>query len=192
MATQSVFFYLVLAILTLTSVLQFRFRSRMHAYASRIFLYSAGFTFGYLIYVAFRQFQALQSGLLGPTLGTVSGIVWFFGYVQTHFWNDYLVSLLFAVAFAFIAYYANRRSGGRFFEREELFLIATGILLTGYPGFLFYIPLVFFASVLASVFLVRRGERLPLYHFWIPTALAVLLVIQFWARHQVWWSAFRF
>ncbi len=185
-------FWVSLAILMFTLVLQLVRRDLLKKHASRIFLYSAGIVFAYLIYVGYLQFIAFQSGPLDFTLGTKSGLSWFFGYVQLHFLNDYVISFLAAILFTLIGGFFNRKYHERFFEREELYLLALGILLVGYPGFFFYIPLVLIASIVISAFLVRRGERLPLYHFWIPTAIAVLFVTHFWANSQPWWVTFRF
>lgn len=185
-------FYVPLAVLAGTAWFEFKRRGFLARHAARIFLYSAGLVFAYLIYLSFLQFRAFQTGPLGLTLGTGSGLRWFLGYIQTHFWNDYLVSLPFAILFVIIAYYFNRKYQDRFFEREEPFLAALGILLTGYPAFLFYIVLVLLLPAIVSAVFVRRGERLPLYHFWMPMAIVVLLIVQFWAQNQTWWSSFRF
>lgn len=186
-------FYVAAAVLLGTAFLQFLRRHTLKTHASRIFLYSAGFVFAYLIYVSYLQFRAFyEGGVMAPILGTGSGLLWFWNYVQTRFWNDYLISLPAALVFAFVSYYFNKKYEERFFEKEELWLAALGILLVGYPGFLFYLILVLLLPALVSALFVRRGERLPLYHFWIPTAIVVLLAVQFWAKHQSWWGAFRF
>ena len=181
-----------LGILVLSTALQIWKRPLMKRFASRIFLYSAGLAFIYLIWIGYLQFQAFMAGPLQYTLGTPEGLKWFFGYLKLHFWNEYLLSLPIAVLFALIASWFNRKYQERFFEKEELYFIAIGILLTGYPAFIFYIPLVLIASIVASLVFVRRGERLPLYHFWIPTALVVFLAVHLWAVNQVWWGQFRF
>lgn len=192
MDPRPIFFYLFLGILVLTTWLQIYRRPLAARLASRIFLYSSGFALAYLIWIGFLQFRAFQSGVLGLTLGTRETFLWFLGYTRLHFWNEYLLSLPVAVLFALIALYFNKRYHERFFENEELYLIALGILLVGYPGFIFYIPLVLLISIVTSLIFVRRGGRLPLYHFWAPVAAAALLIAHFWASSQGWWAAFRF
>lgn len=185
-------FYVPLAVLAVTAFFEFRARGFLAKNAARIFLYSTGFVFAYLVYLSCLQFQAFYEGPLQAVLGTKNGLVWFFGYVRLHFWNDYLLSLPVALLFAWTASYFNKKYHERFFEKEEPFMAALGILLTGYPAFLFYLPLVIMLPAIASAIFVRRGDRLPLYHFWIPTAIAVLLAVHFWAEHQDWWGSFRF
>lgn len=187
-----IFFYGFAGILALTAWLQMYRRPLLERLASRIFLYSAGLAFVYLIWIAYLQFRAFQGGVLGLTLGRPDTFLWFLGYVRLHFWNEYLLSLPAAILFALIAGYFNKKYNERFFEKEELYLIALGILLTGYPAFIFYIPLVLLVSIIASALFVKRGERLPLYHFWASTALVVLLAVHFWASSQGWWNSFRF
>ena len=185
-------FWLSLAVLVVTLALEF-FRARLLVrHASRIFLYGTFLIFVYFIYIGFLQFVAFKSGVLGSILGTKGTFLWFLDYVRLHYWNDYLISLPVAILFALVGYYFNKKYNERFFEKEELFLIAIGILFVGYPGFFFYIPLVLLASIIASAIFVKRGERLPLYHFWMPTAVAALFAIHFWASSQSWWNQFRF
>lgn len=188
----SVPFYLSLVGLVLVLLFQLFSREKLKKHASRFFLYSAAVAFAYLLYIGFLQFRDFQSGIMGPLLGKKSGFLWFLSYTRLHYWNKYLISLPAGILVALVAYYFNKKHAERFFEPEELYLAALGILLVGYPGFLFYIPLVLIASVVGSLLFVRRGERLPLYHFWLPTALVVLFIIQFWARNQEWWATFRF
>lgn len=185
-------FYLSLAGLVFALFFQLFFREKLKKHASRFFLYSAAIVFLYLLYIGFLQFREFQTGIMAPVLGTKSGFLWFLDYTRLHYWNEYLISLPVALLAAYIAYYFNRKYQERFFEREEPFLAALGILLVGYPGFLFYLPLALFIPSVASAIFVKRGERLPLYHFWIPVAIIVLLVIQFWAKDQSWWGTFRF
>jgi hypothetical protein len=185
-------FWISLAALLIALALEWLKRGFLAKHASRIFLYSALIVFAYLLYIAFLQFQAFQRGPLGLTLGTKDTFLWFLGYVRLHYWNVYLVSFPAAILFALIGGWFNKKYAERFFEKEELYLIATGILLTGYPGFIFYIPLVLLLSSAVSAIFLKHGERMPLYHFWMPTAIAVLLAIQLWAGSQVWWGSFRF
>ncbi len=194
MDPQTIFFYVVLGILVLTAILEFFFRTFLKKAASRIFLYSALFVGAYLIFIGYLQFRAFQAGPLGLTLGQSDTLKWFFGYVQLHFWNQYLVSFAGGLLFFFIARYFNKKFNERFFWGEELYLASTAILLVGYPGWFFYIAALLVLATLGSAFLAlrRRGERFPIYHLWIPAAIATHLFIGFWASHQGWWNTFRF
>ncbi len=188
----SVNFYVNLAVLILAETSIIIWRSSLKKIASRVFLYSGGFVFAYLIYISFLQYRAFQSGALSFIIGTGKGIQWFFSYIFFHYWDDYLISLSAAVIFLLVARYFNKKYEERFFETEELWLAATGIFLVGYPAWLFYLVIVLLLSAIVSAIFMKKGERLPLYHFWIPTAIVILVAVQFWAEKQVWWLSFRF
>jgi len=186
------FFYLSLVIFGLVLAAQIWARPHALKVARTFFFVSVLAALFYLLYFGYLQYQAFQGGVLGETLGTIDGLKWFFGYIQLHFLNQYLISLIAAFLIIFAAQFINRKRGNIHFEEDELYTAALGIFLVGYPGFFFYIVLVLLLSVVVSFFAVRRGERLPLYYFWMPTAAVLLPVIHFWAQNQGWWAQFRF
>lgn len=188
----SIIFYGNLGILIFAAAMQFFSRQFLAAQARLLFWLSVAIVLGYVFYTTYLQYNAFEAGPLLFVLGTMEGLKWFISYVLLHFWNEYLVSLITAIVVAIFAEYLNRKKGELFFEREELYIASFGIFLVGYPGFIFYIPLVLIFSSFTSLLFVKRGERLPLYYFWMPTAIVVLLTIQFWAQNQSWWASFRF
>jgi hypothetical protein len=147
---------------------------------------------GYWTYISMLQYQAFEAGPLSTTLHTVQGVKWFVGYVRLHYWNTHLVSLVFSIALIAVAEYFHKRRGRVFFEDEELYIAAIGIFLVGWPGILGYVPAMLLVPAIASALFLRRGERLPLYYFWMPLAMAVILTIAFWGIYQPWWGYFRF
>ena len=144
------------------------------------------------VYVSYLQYQAFGAGPLGLTLRTVEGISWFTGYVRLHFWNTYLVSLIAAFLLIFIAQYFHNRRGKVFFEDEELYLAALGIFTVGYPGIFGYILSMLFLPAIAAALFLKKGERMPLYYFWMPVAIGVIVATELWAVDQSWWNSFRF
>jgi hypothetical protein len=184
--------YAALVVLLGTFVLQLVRRDAVRRHTSRVFLYASGFFAAYLLYVGFLQFLAFQSGILGGLLGQGETFRWFLGYVRINFWNEYIVSFALAILFILVAGYANRKTNERFFESEERYLGALGIFIVGYPGCLFYIVAMLLVPAAVSLYFIRRGERLPLYYFWMPVAAALVAVIHFWAGHQAWWSLYKF
>ena len=189
---QNIFFLMTLAVPAFIFILQLAKREIIRKAIKSAFWVVVVVIFGYWSYIVYLQYQAFASGPLGTTLGTIDGLQWFFGYTRLHFWNQHLVSFIAALGIFALAKYLNKKRGEIFMEPEEIYLGGLGVFLVGYPGFLFYLPLVLIASIVVSLMFVRRGERLPLYHFWMPTAIVVLLVIQFWADGQDWWATFRF
>ena len=192
MAGANILFYFAVAVLGAMLALQIFWRRRLPAIVAPVFYGSAAAVFAYLGYVSYLQYQAFNAGVLSQVLSTRSGFAWFFNYVRLHFLNEYLLSLLGALVMWLIAEYFNKRRGEVFFEREETYLAGLGAFLVGYPGWLFYLPTVLISGILASVVFVKKGERLPLYHFWLPIAIVCAVVIQFWAQYQPWWGQFRF
>jgi len=185
-------FYVSIVVLGIIFIAQLYKRSMVLKLARTLFFVSVIGIFGNLAYLSYAQFLAFKNGPLGFTISTGEGIRWFLGYIQLHFLNQFLISLIAAFIIIFIVQYLNKKRGGQFFEREELYVAVTGLFLVGYPGWLFYLGVMLVLPAIISIIFVRRGERLPLYYFWMPTAVVVLVWVQFFAMHQAWWTQFRF
>ncbi len=185
-------FYISLFICFLILFLEFKRRDLLLKTIRPIFYLSLFCAFSYLSYLIVDQYRAFNASLLGYGLNSPTGLKWFWGYVGVHFLNSHIASLIFSLIILFIAEYFNKKKGEIFMEREEYHLAALGVFLVGYPGFIFYIPIVLISGVIASLIFIKNGERLPLYHFWISTALILILIIEFWASNQSFWKLFIF
>ncbi len=132
-------------------------------------------------YAAWRQYAAWRAGagsrfLLPP----YQSIGYFLSYVGTRIFAPWLIALAAGILLSRLLAAFNRRFGERFFESEEMPLFGAAVFLTGYPGFLLYIPLVLFAGACLSVFYtLRRRGRAPLYFLWIPVGIFVILFMYF-------------
>ncbi len=146
----------------------------------------------YLFELSILQYQSFLSGLLSRVLNQKQGLDWFLNYVRLHFWDQYLISLIGALLFYLAAKYMNDKKGERFFEREEVWLGMLGIFLVGYPGWFFYVALILLLPAVLSLVFLKRNERLPLYYFWLPTAVFVILIVHFVLAKQSWWGRFIF
>jgi len=78
-------------------------------------------------------------------------ISYFLGYVGVRFFGPWVVAFLASVVLRWLSKYFNKKFGERFFEREEIELIALGTFLTGYPGFLFYFSLLLGGYLLLQI-----------------------------------------
>lgn len=192
MIQEAVFFYFTITVPIFTLAIQIFYRESAQKIIRIVFWLTVILISGYLVYLSVLQYQAFEQGPIGLTLGTISGFKWFFGYVRFHFWNQYLISFLAALGIFALAKYMNKKRGEIFFEPEEIYLGGLGTFLVGYPGFFFYLPLTLLSSAAVAEIFLQKGERLPLYYFWIPTALFVLLAVHFWLGNQEWWTTFRF
>jgi len=114
------FFYLSLVIFGVVFAAQVWGRSRALLVARTFFFVSVLAAIGYVTYFGALQYQAFQGGVLGETLRTVQGLRWFLSYIQLHFLNQYLVSLIAAFLIIFIVQYLNRKRGNIHFEEDEL------------------------------------------------------------------------
>lgn len=136
--------------------------------------------YGYLVYT--QYFLWFQSGppfiyFLPP----YQDISYVFLYHLSRFGLRYGISALAAILFLAAALWHNRRHQEKFFEKEEPYLGALAIFLSGTPGELYY-----FGSLvglylilhlgLGSVARRSAGEfRLPLYWLWLPLAILVII-----------------
>ena len=151
--------------------------------------------FGTLVYWAVLQYRLWAGNDLTKTLlPPYQSFGYFYSYVGKRFFAPWLIALLFAIVVSRVSKLLNKKYGERFFENEEIELISFGIFLTGYPGFFIYLILILVLGVLFSTFftllnffleklgrassLLSKG-RLPLYYFWIPTAI-LAIIIKLW------------
>lgn len=143
------------------------------------------------LYWAWNQYQLWKASELSKFfLPPYQGIDYYIFYVGQRIFAPWIISLVVAVVISRVAEFFNRKYGERFFESEEIPLMALGIFLTGYPGFLFYLILIFIGGILLSTFyfLLSRG-RAPLYYFWLPMAISAIL-IKNWLIPQAWLDVF--
>ena len=138
----------------------------------------------FLVWTQYRMWAAGEPGkfLLPP----YRSIGYFFSYVGHRIFGQWLLSFLAGALGGYAAYRLNRRYGLRFFEDEEPWLFAMGILLAGYPGFLFYIPLVFLVGVLLTLaYTILRKGRAPLYWLWLPLAIFAILITNWYVPKEI-------
>lgn len=126
-------------------------------------------------YAVYRDWSGSSLGVF--FLPPYRSIDYFVDYAGQRILLPWVVALLAAVVAMKIAELGNYWCRGRFFEEEELWLVGIGVFLTGYPGFLFYLPLVLIAGLsMTLVSLLRRGGRTPLYYVWLPLALFAIIL----------------
>ena len=185
------FFSGLVGILAIVFMLQLWRRPLVPRIIKPAYWISVALTVFYVSYITYLQYRAFGDNPVSLTIGK-QGIWWFVGYAQSHFWNPYIISFIASLLIFWVSAYLNRKRGEIFFETEETYLIALGTFATGYPGFFFYIIFVLFVSVIGSVALGKKNERFPLYYVWMPSAIALLCFILFFATHQDWWARLLF
>lgn len=124
-----------------------------------------------LIFATFFYWSELQYRLwsTGGDFGKFflppyQSIGYFLSYVGVRFLGPWILAFLASLIVSRVAKYLNRKFGERFFENEEIELIALGVFLTGYPGFFIYLSLLLifylFLQVLNNIRVVFLNQRL--------------------------------
>lgn len=175
-----------LALLALLALVLFS-RKTLQGVMKPIFMIACAAVLMQGIFYSYLQYKVWSTSNLGRFFlppyqprGLFGGYDYFLGYVTFRYLSAPLLALVVGGAFFFASRWLNRKGGERFFEDEEPWLFASGILLSGYPGFFFYVPLILLgAIVLAIIFTVKHWGRAPLYHLWIPCAILAILIVHF-------------
>lgn len=129
------------------------------------------------MYFAVIQYEMWKSNSISSfLLPPYNSWIYFVSYAVTRFFSPLLISIAFAIVFKSASEYFNKKFGERFLEKEESWLLASGILLSGYPGFVFYVAFMLVAALVVSVFYYAAGKgRAPLYYLWLPVAVFAIL-----------------
>lgn len=147
-------------------------------YVRLLYALSIVAVFGSALYLSWSQYRAWASSDIGKFFLPPYQSAWYYvSYVGSRYLAPSLIALVSAFAVSRACFILNRRFGERFFEEEEIPVLAFAVFVTGYPGFLFYIPLMLAAAILLAVayHLLLRG-RAPLYYLWLPIAISAIIV----------------
>lgn len=107
-------------------------------------------------------------------------ISYFLRFVGMRFFAPWVLALIASLIFGFVSIWANKKYNERFFENEEIYLGSLGMFLVGWPGFLFYLILILFSGLVFSfIYHLKNKGRAPLYYFWLPAVIVVILVKAF-------------
>jgi len=144
-----------------------------------------------LSYLSRSQFFLWQENPISKFLiPPYKSLDYFIYYVGTRFWLPYLISLIIALLVLWIALIFNKRKGGRFFQKEEPYLLALAIFATGHPGWIVYFLLVLFVTLtwgIVSSVLFKKMERISYYYLWLPAGAATLILGKLLAGSE-WYS----
>ena len=168
-------------------------RSLLSLYRKFILASSAVLLFLCGSYLSFVQYQVTSSDPVGmfflPPYHSIAYFLFFI--VVVRIFGPYIISAIIAALFLWVATRYNRKYEGRFFEKEEIQLGALAIFLSGHPGWIFYFVALISLYVLIHLYnlLIRHknGERIPLYHLWVPTAIFVILISEYLLSGTVFW-----
>ena len=147
----------------------------------KLFLISTAIVVSYYFFLTYLQFWAWENS--GPLtrffLPPHTGWWFLFDYWFIRFLLGYAISFLIALVFVFSARKLNRRFGGRFFEAQEPWLGGLGLFLSGQPGWIFYLSLIFAIQLIRTGFGYLKREKTKRFSFrylWLPTAMFVIIL----------------
>ncbi|MCX6702273.1 MAG: hypothetical protein NTW60_00120 [Candidatus Wolfebacteria bacterium] len=183
-----------------TSLLSGRFlfvRDRKDSAFRCFFFFSVFSIFLYEVYQSWLQYGYWRNGggISQYLLPPYNSSFYFFQYVGFRFFAPWAVAFLISLVFPILAKFINKKCGERFFYAEEPWIAAIGFFLSGYPGWLYY-SLVFLivfllAHLFVNLFLRKKNERISSYYLWLPAAIFVIIIQEFWLSHVEWLNFLR-
>ena len=170
-------FYFSLGILILTVGASPRGWGRSSVF-KYIFIGGIILIFSLLFFQSGQQYRAWSQNEVSKfLLPPYQSIAYFLGYSFTHFFKNYLISLVIALLFLSAAVFLNKKFQERFFEKEEPYLGALAIFLVGHPLWIYYVIAICGIGFLGTlIFQLKWRERFPFYRFWLPLAILVLII----------------
>lgn len=185
-----IYFSLFLAVLILTfQILREKIKKDVFKPLFFIALYVYFCFSGFLI--SGQYFIWRNNGLSKFLLPPYRDISYFANYALSRFLGNGLIALLAALGFIWIARRLNQKSKGKFFYPEEIWIGGTAIFLSGNPGWLLYLLILFGVYLLAHVFSrLFRGKdlRLSFYYLWIPVFILVIIIMVVFQQSLPWWN----
>lgn len=144
---------------------------------------------GILSYFTHAQFIVWQANEVSKYLiPPYHSLSYFLFYAWMRLWAPYVISLIAALLGCAATGFLNKRFGGRFFKNEELYFIATGLFVSGHPGWIMYIVLVlavyFLLSLSRFLFFRETAQRTSFYYYWLPLAACVIIAHMFFLRYE--------
>lgn len=114
----------------------------------------------------------------------------FIYYSFFNFFAAYVVSFFIALTLFFSSKFSNKKMGGKFLYPEEPALFATGIFLSGHPGWLIYMLLILLIGVCYSFlrFFKNDNYKISFRFLWLPTAVLVIIISK-WLINFLWFKS---
>lgn len=174
----SLYSLIILAILLGAQIWRPQFLLQLAEYS---FWLSVFFIFFVSSYLTLQQYQIwLTSPLAQLLLPPHQPIGYFIQYSITRFWTGPMIAFAMALIALVAAKLLNKKFQERFFWPAEPWLFATGLLLAGHPGWMYYTAALFAVAILWQLLFVITGksghERVSTYYLWLPVAILTILI----------------
>lgn len=189
----------ILSTLFLAQLLAPKALARQGLFGFLIFAAAVLVIFGFAFYQSGQQYLLWKNDEMGKLLlPPYQGIDYFIFYSRTRFFNPYLLSLFFGLAFLWAAKILNKKYEERFFWPIEPYLLAAAVFLLGHPAWIFYliavlsIFLIINFSLSTFHFLLNKEmPRISLYYLWLPAAIFTIIISK-WITVLPWWQILKF
>lgn len=126
----------------------------------------------YFLYVSWAQ-DSFAYYFLPP----YTPFTYFIRYSLTHYWFNFLLSVIFAYFALIFFQWLNRRRNHLLFQPDELYFPSFIILILGHPAWLIFLILTPIAFILYSLLLFlinKKTDRVSFYHLFYPLAFLSL------------------
>jgi hypothetical protein len=157
-----------------------------------VFVLSAIVVFLYDGLFIYAQYQAWAENALTKFLLPEYQPGYFSFYVFFRVLASDIVALMMALILLFLLKRMNQRADYVFFEKNEPYLAATALFITGFPGLLLYLVSLLVVYLFWHLWTVkitgRKKERLPLYSLWPLIGVVTILMNEYWLDNTIWWA----
>jgi hypothetical protein len=181
---------------------RFKARSFFEKNIKKLFWIPVAAVFSLAAIFSFMQYRVwLDNEMTKYLLPPHSGIGYFAIFAFFRFFAPYILSFILSALLSLAMIRVNKRSGGKFFEDDEIYIAFLGGFLSGYPGFIFYlVGLVFVYLIihLSKTVIGKKGglsrsararsEVIPLYNLWLPVSASVIIIYVLWLSHTALWK----
>lgn len=148
-------------------------------FAAIVFVFFSYLFITYLQYISW----AGSSGVTKYFLPPYRDLSYLFRFHFVRFLVYYIISFLASLSFLILALTANKRFGGKFFEKEEPFIASLAVFLLGdkewgFVWFYYIISILVFYFALHLYFRFKgfKNERVSMYWLWLPLSLSIIIL----------------
>jgi hypothetical protein len=187
-------FYFSLSVLLILFLVQIFKREASFKVARFFFFFSVLSLFLLRVYLVFAQYQTWKNNpFTAKFLPPFNDWSYLAEFSLSRFFSPFFVSLF----SSFLIKKINKRLGERLFYREEPYLAASSLLLSGYPGLIFFVVFLLSLQLLISLFFslifklrpspeLKEPPRIPLLFLWVPAAFFVIIIGNWLEGMEIW------
>ncbi|MDD4761592.1 MAG: hypothetical protein PHZ25_01015 [Candidatus Pacebacteria bacterium] len=191
-------FYFSLSVLLILFLVQIFKRDASFRASRFFFFFSIFFLLLLRIYLVFAQYKVWKTNpLTEKFLPPFNNWSYLIEFSLTRFFAPFFVSLVSSLLLVFLLKKINKKSQERLFYPEEPFLAGSSLLLSGYPGLIFFVIFLFFSQLFISIIFylifklrlsseLKEPPRIPFLFLWVPSAFFVIIISNWLEGMEIW------